>query len=196
MVDVAASPEMQRYFRRLEDDTEELYRIAEKARAVGKDPVTRVEIPRAEDLASRVETLLADYGVDGLADIIRRLSTEYDNREVVAIKAAEIFAKKPAETREKALDRAVRIGLAIVTEGILVAPLEGIACTRIRKNDDGTDFADLVFAGPIRASGGTGQALSVLICDVVRTAMGIGVYKATPEEVGRFNEEIPLYKQC
>lgn len=196
MGDVAASKEMQEYFRQLNDETEKLYQIAEKARAVGKDPVTHVEIPRAEDLASRVETLLADYDVKGLADIIRDLSSKYDNREIVAIKAAEIYASKPAETKEKALDRAVRIGLAIVTEGILVAPLEGIACTRIRKNDDGTDFADLVFAGPIRASGGTGQALSVLICDVVRTAMGIGRYIATPEEVGRFNEEIPLYKQC
>ena len=196
MGQVAASEEMQAYFKMLEEEDEKLYQIAQKAKACGKDPTFNVEIPRAEDLASRVEKLLEDYDVAGLADIIRRLSQEYDNREVVAIKAAEEFAKRPAETKEKALDRAVRIGLAIVTEGILVAPLEGIACTRIRQNADGTDFADLVFAGPIRASGGTGQALSVLICDVVRQAMGIGRYIATPEEIGRFNEEIPLYKQC
>ena len=196
MGNVAASEEMQGYFKKLEEDNDVLYRIAARAKEVGKDPSTNVEIPRAEDLASRVEKLLEDYDVEGLADIIRKLSEEYDNREVVAIKAAEEFAKRPAETKEKALDRAVRIGLAIVTEGILVAPLEGIACTRIRQNDDGTDFADLVFAGPIRASGGTGQALSVLICDVVRQAMGIGRYIATEGEIGRFNEEIPLYKQC
>lgn len=187
---------MQAYFKRLGDDAETLYQIASKARKVGKDPTTEVEVPRAEDLASRVETLLADYHVEGLADLIRELSKVNDNREVVAIKAAEAFANKPAESREAALDRAVRIGLAIVTEGILVAPLEGIAATRLRKNDDGTEFADLVFAGPIRASGGTGQALSVLICDVVRRAMGIGRYVPTEAEIGRMCEEIPLYKQC
>ncbi|AGI47433.1 DNA polymerase, archaeal type II, large subunit [Thermoplasmatales archaeon BRNA1] len=196
MPDVAVSEEMTRYFESLNEDTDRLYQIAAKARKEGKDPTLEVEIPRAEDLASRVEKLLEEYDVKGLAEIIRRLTKEYGNREVVAIKAAEEYAKKPAESMEKALDRAVRIGLAIVTEGILVAPLEGIACTRIRQNDDGTNFADLVFAGPIRASGGTGQAISVLICDVVRQAMGIGAYKPTEGEIARFDEEIPLYKQC
>lgn len=196
MADVAASDEMKAYFSRLESDTEELYQIAEKARKLGKDPVETVEIPRAEDLASRVEELLKDYHVEGLAKDIRRLTKEYGNREIVALKVAEEYAEKPAESREATLDRAVRIGLAIITEGILVAPLEGIACTRIRKNLDGTDFADLVFAGPIRASGGTGQAMSVLVCDVVRQKMGIDRYKPTPEEIGRMQEEIPLYRQC
>ena len=192
---------MQKYFQQLEDETDVLYNIAEQARAVGKDPTTKVEVPRADDLASRVETLLADYDVAGLANLIRELSKKESNREMVAIMAAKEFAARDKDTkdpaaREKALDRAVRIGLAIVTEGILVAPLEGIAYTRIRKNDDGTEFADLVFAGPIRASGGTGQALSVLICDVVRQAMGISKYIATEGEINRFIEEIPLYKQC
>ncbi|MEE3363322.1 MAG: DNA polymerase II large subunit [Methanomethylophilus sp.] len=196
MAEVATSQEMKEYFKKLDADTEVLYQIAEKARKKGKDPTEVVEIPRAEDLASRVEKLLEDYHVEGLADDIRRLTAEYGNREIVALKVAEEYANKPAESKEKTLDRAVRIGLAIITEGILVAPLEGIAYTRIRSNNDGTEFADLVFAGPIRASGGTGQAMSVLICDVVRQKMGIDRYKPTPEEIGRMQEEIPLYKQC
>ncbi len=196
MSEVVCSEEMKAYFAKLGSDTEELYQIADAARKKGKDPKTVVEIPRAEDLASRVEKLLEDYQVEGLADLIRQKTAEFGNREIVALKVAEEFAKKPAETMEKTLDRAVRIGLAIITEGILVAPLEGIAYTRIRKNDDGTDFADLVFAGPIRAAGGTGQAMSVLVCDVVRQAMGIDRYKPTPEEIGRLTEEIPLYKAC
>ena len=193
---VAASDEMNGYFAQLESETETLYQIAAAARSKGKDPKDVVEIPRAEDLASRVEKLLEDYGVEGLAELIREKTAEFGNREIVALKVAEEYAKRPAESKEKTLDRAVRIGLAIITEGILVAPLEGIAYTRIKKNDDGTDFADLVFAGPIRAAGGTGQAMSVLICDVVRTAMGIDRYKPTPQEIGRLTEEIPLYKQA
>ncbi|MBO6083791.1 MAG: DNA polymerase II large subunit, partial [Candidatus Methanomethylophilaceae archaeon] len=99
-------------------------------------------------------------------------------------------------SREKALDRAIRVGLAVLTEGILVAPLEGIADTKIKQNDDGTEFVDLVFAGPIRAAGGTAQAMSVLLADIVRVQLGIGKYKPTEGEINRFLEEIPLYKQC
>ncbi|MCQ2070337.1 MAG: DNA polymerase II large subunit [archaeon] len=193
---VQASPEMQAYFKKLEEETEECYQLAEKARKRGLDPTMIVEVPRAEDLASRVEKLLIDYNVEGLAKVIREFTAKYDNREVVALMVAKEYAKMDAGSRETTLDRAVRIGLAILTEGILVAPLEGIAYTRIMKNSDGTDFANLVFAGPIRAAGGTGQAMSVLICDVVRQAMGIGKYKPTEQEIGRFEEEIPLYKQC
>ncbi|MCL2146053.1 MAG: DNA polymerase II large subunit, partial [Methanomassiliicoccaceae archaeon] len=54
----------------------------------------------------------------------------------------------------------------------------------------------MMFAGPIRAAGGTAQAMSVLIADMVRQALNIGKYVPTREEIARFNEEIPLYKQC
>ena len=56
----------------------------------------------------------------------------------------------------------VRVGLAILTEGILVAPLEGISRVTIGRNFDGTDYVSVVYAGPIRGAGGTAQALSVL----------------------------------
>lgn len=192
----AFSLEMGEYFNRLASMKDECYDIAERARAMGYDPESFVEIPQAEDLASRVEKLLRDYQVDGVAEDIRRLTAEYGNREIVALMVAKEMAKRPAESTEKALDRAVRVGLAVLTEGILVAPLEGIADTRIRSNSDGTNYVDLVFAGPIRAAGGTGQAMSVLIADVVRTELGIGKYLPTDAEIARFDEEIPLYKQC
>src|SRR2546425_1083137 len=55
---------------------------------------------------------------------------------------------------------------------------------------------DLAYAGPIRSAGGTGQALSVLIADIVRRELGLGRYIPTREEVERFKEEIPLYRQA
>ncbi|MDD3232551.1 MAG: DNA polymerase II large subunit [Candidatus Methanomethylophilus sp.] len=194
--EVAASAEMKAYFKQLNDDAEICYQLADKARREGKDPQLTTEIPRAEDLASRVEKLLSDYHVEGVADDIRRLTAQYGNREIVALKVAQEFAHRPAESKEKTLDRAVRVGLAVLTEGILVAPLEGIAGTYIKTNPDGSTYTDLVFAGPIRAAGGTGQAMSVLIADVVRQELGVGKYVATEGEVERFDEEIPLYKQC
>ncbi|MBE6520847.1 MAG: DNA polymerase II large subunit [Thermoplasmata archaeon] len=195
MANPAASPEMEEYFDRLLSMKDRCYEIAEKARAMGYDPETSVEIPQASDLASRVEKLLDEYHVEGVAEDIRELTKEYGNRELVALMVAKKMAKRPAASLEEALDRATRVGLAVLTEGILVAPLEGIAYTRIRKNADGSDYVDLVFAGPIRAAGGTGQAMSVLIADVVRTELGIGKYIPTEQEIGRFDEEIPLYKQ-
>lgn len=193
---VVFSKEMGDYFKSISDGMNECYDIAERARRQGKDPEMYVEIPQAEDLASRVEKILSDWKVDGIADDIRRLSAEHGNREVVSLMAAKLVAGMPAESLEKAIDRAVRVGLAVLTEGILVAPLEGIADTKIGRNADGTEYIDLIFAGPIRAAGGTAQAMSVLIADVVRRELGIGKYIPTEPEIRRFHEEIPLYKQC
>jgi DNA polymerase II large subunit len=195
MAGVACSKAYAEYFETLFADTERCYGIARRARARGLDPETFVEIPRAEDLASRVEKLLADWKVDGVADRIRELSKTY-NREEVSLLIAKEMAGREAKSREESIDRAVRVGLAVLTEGILVAPLEGIAGVKISRNHDGSEYLAISFAGPIRAAGGTGQALSVLIGDVVRREQGIGRYIPTEQEVQRFKEEIPLYKQC
>ena len=194
--ELAASEGMREYFRLLSEKNRICYEIAEKARAQGKDPEEIVEIPQAEDLASRVEKLLSEYNVEGVADDIRRLTEEHENREIVALMIAREIANRPADSLEQAVDRAVRVGLAVLTEGILVAPLEGIAHTKIKTNADGSNYIDLMFAGPIRAAGGTGQAMSVLIADMVRQELNIGRYIPTKEEIARFDEEIPLYKQC
>src|SRR3990172_2009399 len=188
------SEEMRRYFADLEAGADAAYRVATEARRKGLDPSREVEIPKTQDLASRVEKLLEEYGVEGVARRIRELSEHHD-REETAILVAKEFAHRRAKTREEAIDRAVRVGLAILTEGILVAPLEGLAEVRIKRNADGTNYVDLSYAGPIRSAGGTGQALSVLIADVVRRELGIGRYVPTREEVERFKEEIPLYRQ-
>ncbi|HLE97137.1 MAG TPA: DNA polymerase II large subunit, partial [Candidatus Thermoplasmatota archaeon] len=190
-----ASPRMKAYFESLIRGCLHEYALAERCRALGLDPETRVEIPRAEDLAARVEELVGPKGVAGR---IRELSREMHREAVSLLVAKEVAAGAFGryDTREAALDAAIRTGLAILTEGILVAPLEGIAGVRILKNDDGTDCVAVSFAGPIRAAGGTGQALSVLIADVVRRELGIGKYRPTAGEVDRFKEEIPAYKMA
>ncbi len=189
-----ASEEVRAYFQKLQDGVESSYRVARAARAKGFDPELDVEIPLTDDLASRVERLLHEYDVEGVARRIRELATKHD-REETAILVAKEMAQRPAPSKEKAVERAVRVGLAILTEGILVAPLEGLADVKVKRNRDGTNYVDLFYAGPIRSAGGTGQALSVLIADVVRRELGIGRYVPTREEVERYKEEIPLYKQ-
>ena len=188
-----ASEEMERYFAALEARMRREYELARLCRERGVDPETRVEIPPAIDLAARVEELV---GPKGVADRIRELAKTKNREELSLIVAKECAAGKFGvfDDKVKALDQGIRTGLAILTEGILVAPLEGIAGVRLLKNDDGTDCAAISFAGPIRAAGGTGQALSVLIADVVRRALGIGKYVATEREIARMKEEIPAYK--
>ena len=86
-------------------------------------------------------------------------------------------------------------GLAVLTEGILVAPLEGVVSCRILSNDDSTECLAVNYAGPIRSAGGTGQALSVLIADVLRRDFGLGVPKVTFAEVERYKEEVSKYSR-
>ena len=192
---VVCSESMQDYFSSLQREVDVCYDVARRARMKGFDPELDVEIPQASDLAARVEKLLFEWEVDGVADRIRELSVDHD-REEVSILIAKEYAKLPAKTPEFAVERAIRLGLAVLTEGILVAPLEGIAGVSINRNSDGSDYLTVYFAGPIRSAGGTGQAMSVLIADVVRREVGLGRYAPTGPEVLRLKEEIPLYKSC
>jgi DNA polymerase II large subunit len=165
--------------------------FAAAARARGIDPRTEIEIPVASDLADRVEALL---GYKGIAARIRELEQEM-SREEAALRIGDDFAaRKFGETTpEEILDHAIRGAMALLTEGVVAAPTEGIAKVSLGKNDDGTDYLKIYYAGPIRSAGGTAQALSVLVGDYVRQALGIGRYIPRPEEVERYIEEIRQY---
>jgi DNA polymerase II large subunit len=189
-----ASEEMRRYFAALEEGAEQCYVVARKARAKGLDPELTVEIPLAKDLAARVESLV---GPKGIARRIREVTEATGNREEAALGVAIEVAKMPGyKNLEEAMYQAIRTGLAILTEGVVVAPIEGIIGVKIKKNPDSTDFAAVYYAGPIRSAGGGAQAMSVLLADIVRRELGIGRYIPTLSEIERYKEEIPLYKQA
>jgi DNA polymerase II large subunit len=193
---ISVSSDMREYFSHLQGDIDICYTIANEARKKGLDPEFEVEIPQALDLAARVEQLV---GPKGIAPKIRTMTKQIGNRELVSIEIAKEIVKGKKykfKRSEDALDQAIRTGLAILTEGVLVAPLEGIAEVRLGKNKDGTEYVDLFFSGPIRSAGGTGQAMSVLIADVVRREISIDKYKPTEGEIERYKEEIPLYKRA
>ncbi len=189
--------EMKKYHQLLDDKTEEAYLIAEVARKKGLDWKETVEIPRASDLASRTEKLLFEY-LDGfeVADDIREMLSEQD-RETTSILMAQKVAKAfndRGSGLETAIDVGLRVGLAILTEAVLVAPLEGISEVRLLNNLDGSQFVSVHFAGPIRAAGGTAQALAVLIADMIRRELDVGHYQPTDGEVERVKEEFGLYR--
>ncbi|MBN2734506.1 MAG: DNA-directed DNA polymerase II large subunit [Methanomicrobiaceae archaeon] len=186
-----ASPEMEAYFKSLEDGLFNAIDIAKAARKEGFDPRTDVEIPIASDLADRVEALM-DY--KGVAVRLRELG-EQMSREEVALKIGDDFIAKRfgEETKEDILDHAIRASMALLTEGVVAAPTEGIGKIGIGKNDDGTEYLKIYYAGPIRSAGGTAQALSVLVGDYVRKKLGMNRYIPRDDEVERYVEEIKRY---
>ncbi len=181
------SEELENYFKTLKNRSSLQYEIAGKARAQGKDCETKVEVPQAEDLAGRVQALT---GIEA-SEIIKNLSKKYD-RERVAIEAAISVSENYDGPDEIRIEKGIRVALAILTEGILVAPLEGITGVKI-KHRSGDSFLAIYYSGPIRSAGGTAQALSVFIGDLLRRKFGIGKYIASREETERCKEEIPLY---
>ena len=186
------------YFDRLEADTHHLYEIANEARSKGLDVETETEVPLAKDLAERVEGLV---GPEGVANRIKKLEEDMDRESVAFEIAAEIASGKFELTGEKAdwdqeqrCDQGLRTALAILTEGVVAAPLEGISAVKIKDNFDGTKYIGVYFAGPIRSAGGTAAALSVLLGDKIRRAINIDAFKPIEDEIERYVEEVELYE--
>jgi len=132
-----------------------------------------------------------------VAKKLRELETTM-SREEAALQVAISVAKGEIvhfESRRDAIEAAVRVAMAVLTEGVVAAPIEGIAKIDLAKNDDGTDYIRIYYAGPIRSAGGTAQALSVLAADYVRESFGIARFVPRPEEVERYVEEITAYRR-
>ena len=189
--------EMKNYQQWMDERTEDAYRIAEVARAKNLDYKPFVEIPRAADLAGRTEKLLVEYlGEYEVAEDIRKMLAKHD-RETTSMLMAQSVARgfrDQGYDLVTAIDVGLRVGLAILTEAVLVAPLEGISEVRLLNNIDGSQFVSVHFAGPIRAAGGTAQALAVLIADMIRIELNVGKYQPTDPEVERVKEEFGLYR--
>ena len=186
------------YFDRLEAETHHLYEIANKARSKGLDIELETEVPLAKDLAERVEGLV---GPEGVAQRIKELEKDMDRESVAFEIAAEIADGTFKLTGEKAdwgeeqrCDQGLRTALAILTEGVVAAPLEGISDVKIKNNFDGTRYIGVYFAGPIRSAGGTAAALAVLLGDKIRRAIGIDEFKPIDDEIERYVEEVELYE--
>jgi DNA polymerase II large subunit len=182
----------ERYFERLEAGLDEAFDVATAARERGGDPADEVEIPVARDMADRVENIL---GIEGVAERVRELEGQM-SREEAALELVEDFVEGTVgdyDTRAGKVEGAVRTAVALLTEGVVAAPIEGIDRVELLQNDDGTEFINVYYAGPIRSAGGTAQALSVLVADYARALLGIDQYRARDEEVNRYAEEVALY---
>ncbi|RLG70220.1 MAG: DNA polymerase II large subunit, partial [Methanobacteriota archaeon] len=182
---------IEEYFRVLEEEVEKAYRVAREAKKRHLDPTPAPESPNAKDVAARVEAIV---GPEGISDRIRELEATM-SREAVAFQIAKEIARGRygVEDVSTLAEQALRTSLAIVTEGIVAAPIEGISKVCVKQNPDNTQYLAVYYAGPIRSAGGTAQALSILLADHIRTNMGLPPYRPTEEEIERFKEEVELY---
>jgi len=185
-------PEDEAYFGALEAELEAALAVANTAKERGDDPEPAVEIPVAVDMADRVENIL---GIEGVAARVRELEGEMSREEAALALVEDFVAGTVGDYEDDAgkIEGAVRTAVALLTEGVVAAPIEGIDRVEILENDDGTEFVNVYYAGPIRSAGGTAQALSVLVADYARTLLGIDEYHPRDDEVGRYAEELALY---
>jgi len=187
------SPEYSKYFSDLQERLDALYEVAQKAREQGLDPELKPESRLTHDMAERIEQLVGPTGVGGR---IRELGEIMDRRDL-AFKIAEevVYGRFGHFEPKEAADQAIRTALAILTEGITVAPTQGVTEVKFKENPDGSRYLAIYFAGPIRPAGGTAQALTLVVGDFVRKKLGLDRYKPSDAAVMRFIEEVRLYER-
>ena len=184
------------YYSNLSDETYAVFESAADAKSSLVDSSGIIEPKIAFDLADRVSKM---HEID-IAEPLRQL-LKINGKEISAlILSKEIALGKyslPDSSLEDKLDLAVRVGLAIVTEGVTIAPLQGISEVKIKKNKDGTEYLSVSIAGPMRSAGGTESAVTILIADHVRKAVGLSKFQANSfdDETGRFVEELRIYER-
>jgi len=190
---IPMSEEYKQYIALLEKNLESIYTVAREARKKGLDPVLVPEPEVAKDLAELVEGLV---GPSGVAEGIRDLNEKMP-REAIAFKITEqiINGKYGAMDPREAAEQGIRTALAILTEGITAAPIQGIARIEIKTNSDRTNYLAVYYAGPIRSAGGTEQALTIIVGDHIRRLLKLDTYKPTKDEIGRFIEEVRLFER-
>jgi len=180
------------YVAQLEKQFIEVSSIAARARSLGYDPSPELESVVAVDLAERVEK---SVGPAGVASRIRELSRKMP-REEVAFKIAEEVAQTFSKIGEEAAaEQAIRTALAILGEGVTIAPIQGISSVKVKTNPDHSRYLAVYFAGPIRSAGGTEMALILVVADYIQRLMGLSRYRATEVEARRFVEELRLYER-
>jgi DNA polymerase II large subunit len=198
---VKATEEMHQYFDSIEVELRKCHDIATKARKLGFDPESKVDIKLAKNMAERVEALIGIVAPQiagcGITKRIIELEKKYGNLDwrVALIIALEVAKQKFCKFKDKkeALEIGIRTGFAYQTGGIVAAPLEGFIELKIKKRKDGKEYLAPSYAGPIRGAGGTASAFSLMIVDYIRVKMGYAKYDPDESEVNRYKTEIYDY---
>ena len=186
------------YFQNLKKGVEEIYEIANVARAKGYDPVNEVEIPLAMSMAEKVvgliSTVYPQMKGTKIAERILELEKLYGKLDTtIVFKIAEEVAKqKFCEFKDvlEAMDAGIRVGFAYATLGVVSSPIEGYTGLKTRKTRDGKDYIEASFSGPIRSAGTTASCVVLILIDYLRELFGFAKYDPTEDEIKRLFAEL------
>jgi len=195
------SENIKKYFSEIDEKLKKAFKIATEARKKAYDPVEKVDIYLAKNMAERVEGLIKEMAPQlvgtKMIDRIHEYEKKYKLQDWrVAFKITEDVATEKFckfKTKLKAMEMGVRVGFAYITGGIVSAPLEGFVGLKIKKRYDNKEYLSAWYAGPVRGAGGTAAAASVLLIDFIRKKMGYSEYDPTEEEISRYATEILDY---
>ncbi len=188
----------QLYFENLKKDVDKIYSVASKAKAKGYDPINKVEIPLAMNMAEKVvgiiATLYPQMNGSGIAERILELEKDYGKLDAtVSFKIAEEVARQKFckfENTLEAIEAGIRIGFGYQTIGVVSSPLEGFTGLKIRKTKEGKDYLEASFSGPIRSAGTTASVICLMIIDYLRELFGFAKYDPTEDEIKRVWAEL------
>ncbi len=190
---------VEEYFSSLEKELSRVIEVAKRARSLGYDPTTDIEIEIANELHERIVAL---FQVESLGERVKYWLDKTGNKVKTAFRViAEIIPKEGEEKKieikgndEYRAELALRAGMAIITDATVSAPIEGISKVKI-KGSGKDSYLSVYYNGPIRTAGGTEGAISVLMADYIRQRLGLSRFIPTHEEVERYVEEVFLYKR-
>ncbi|RZD30442.1 hypothetical protein CXT76_02590 [Candidatus Parvarchaeota archaeon] len=191
------------YFEKLKIEVDRHYMFAEEARAVGIDPVSKVEVAQASSLAEKVvglvSTLYPQVNDKKIVNRILDLEKEFGSLDPgVSLKIAEEISKEKFckfESHHQAIEAGIRIALAYMTLGVVSSPIEGFVQLKLNKTSKGEDYFAPFYSGPIRSAGGTEAAFSLVVIDYLRELFGYSKYDPSDEEVKRGVHECYEYHE-
>jgi len=130
------------YFSILKRGVDEEYMVAEEAREKGRDPVKKVEIPLAVNMAERavnlISTVYSFLPIGKITERILKLEEKYGKLDMMIsfVIAREIAEEKFCKFKSKleAIDAGIRVGFAYNTLGVVASPIEGYTGLKIGKN--------------------------------------------------------------
>jgi DNA polymerase II large subunit len=199
------------YFEFIEKEINKNYLIANNARKKGLDPVDKVEIPLAKNLAEKTIGLISTfYPQINNPKILKRigeLEKEYGLLDVaVCLKIAEEIAEEKFckfENKLQAIEAGIRVGFAYTTLGVVSSPIEGFTFLKLGKTKEGKEYFIPYFSGPIRSAGTTASCVVLIIIDYLREKLGYAKYDPTENEIKRtvtelfdFHERITNLQYC
>ncbi len=186
-----------KYFSRLLSQMIVEYKVAVEAKRKRLDQSELPEAIFVWDMAERIEELI---GPKGVGDFIRKHQVSME-RDKLALKVVDaiIEGQFGVFPLEKTTELAVRVALAILTEGVTVAPYQGISKVVVRRIPNIPPYLSIYFAGPIRSAGGTESGLILVYADYIRRRLGLGRYRPivtpTENEVNRLIEELRIHER-